>query len=256
MNGVQSLNRILDVLECVAESARPASLSEVTKKTGLPKSTACRMASVLEERGYIAKEEGTGRYIPGLKVLSIAEAALNSLDVVKTAHPFLRELSDKTAETVHLLACDGDSAVYIDKIEYPNTIKLDSQIGKRAPLYCTAAGKTLPAHRSEEEIRAYLEETDLKSFTRNTITDPGLLMEELEKIRRKGYSVDNIEYEENVRCVGAPVMNHSGEAAAAISISGPTIRIKQRDVPFLAEAIMEASKKISGSLGYFPRDNV
>lgn len=253
MNGVQSLNRMLDILEYVAENGRPCSLSEITEKTGLPKSTACRIASVLEERGYAAKDSDTGRYIPGLKILSIAGAVLDSLDAAKTAHPFLRELSDKTAETVHLLACDGDYAVYIDKIEYPNTIKLDSQIGKRVPLYCTAAGKALLSQRSEKEIRAYLERTELVSYTRNTITDPALLIEELERIRKKGYSVDNIEYEENVRCVGAPVMNYAGAPAAAISISGPTIRVKQKDVPFLAEAIMDTSGKISRSLGYSPR---
>ncbi len=254
MNGVRSLNRMLDILEYVSDSARPASLSDITGKTGLPKSTACRMVSTLEERGYVSRDRNSGKYRPGLKVLTIAGSMLNSLDIVQTAHPFLQELSRITSETVHLLACEGNSAVYVDKIEYPNTIRLDSRVGKRVPLYCTAAGKTLLAHMDGGKIKEYLGKIELKDFTKNTITDPPLIMEELARIRKKGFSVDNIEYEDNVRCVAAPVRNRPGDVIAAISISGPTIRVKQKDVPFLAEKIMESSGKISESLGYVPRD--
>jgi IclR family transcriptional regulator, KDG regulon repressor len=250
MNGVQSLNRMLDILEYVSEKRRPASLSEITGETGLPKSTASRMVSALEERGYISREKESGKIVPGLKILAIAGFIINSLDIVKAAGPFLRELSEKTGETVHLLASEKEFAVYIDKIEYPNTIKLDSQIGKRIPMHCTAAGKALLACRSEKEIKSYLEKAPLEKFTKNTITDPALLLEEIEKIKKKGYSVDNVEYEENVRCVGAAVMDHSGAALAAISVSGPTIRIRQKDLPFFAGAVTETSKNLSKSLGW------
>ncbi len=250
MDGVKSLNRVLDILEFISESPLPASLSDITKKTNLPKSTACRMLSVLEERGYASKNRDTGRYSPGLKVLTLTSMVINSLDIVRTARPFLKELSDKTAETVHLLAAQGDWAVYVDKIEYPNTIRLDSRVGKRVPLYCTAAGKALLAHMNALEIQSYLGRIELKSFTKNTITDPALIVEELERIRKKGFSVDNIEYEDNVRCVAAPVKNRSARVIAAVSISGPTIRVKQKDIAFLAGAITECSMKISESLGH------
>lgn len=255
MDGVRSLNRMLDILEIISGGDRPVSLSGITGMTRLPKSTACRMVSVLEDRGYVARDAETGRFSPGLKLLTAAGAMMNSLDPAKAAHPFLRSLSEKTAETVHLMVSSGDAAVYVDKIEYPNTIKLESQLGKRVPLYCTAAGKAMLAERSREEIALYMGNTVFKAFTKNTITDPGILMDELRKIRKKGWSLDNAEYEDSVRCVGAPVRGRSGKAEAAISVSGPAFRIRIKDLSFLAEAIIEASRKISESLGYEPPRN-
>ncbi len=116
MNGVQCINRVIDVLECVFSHKEPASLPVIARETGLPKSTAYRMASALENRGYISKNPETGRYSPGLKFLVLNNLVIESLDITEIARPFLRKLSVKCRETVHLLTAEGGEAVYIDKI--------------------------------------------------------------------------------------------------------------------------------------------
>jgi DNA-binding IclR family transcriptional regulator len=154
-----------------------------------------------------------------------------------------------TRETVHLVVYDHGEVVYIDKVESPNTIRMFSQVGRRNPAYCTAVGKAFLAYLPEaafDEVVA----RGLTHRTDNTRTTPEALRADLELIRQRGYAVDDIENEPEVRCVGAPIFDYSGRAIAAASVSGPATRVTGERVPELGRVVKGATEKISERLGF------
>jgi IclR family acetate operon transcriptional repressor len=145
-----------------------------------------------------------------------------------------------------------DAAVYIDQAPSRHMVRMFTQIGTRAPLYCTAAGKAILAHRPEGEIEAYLAHAALEPRTAHTLTAAAALRVQLDQIRAEGYAVDEGEMEDGVRCVAAPIRDHTGHALAAISISGPAARFTGERIRQVLPALLEATADLSARLGYLP----
>ena len=249
-NSVQSINRTFDILESFTNGKSALRITDISKNLRLHKSTVHRLLSTLAERGYIQQNPESNKYQLGLKILELSSSLLQRMELRKVAHPILEKLANQSQETIHLLILDNEEAVYIDKVEYPHTIQLQSYIGKHIPLHSTASGKLLLANLAEEEVDRIIKKKRLIRYTKNTITSPILLKKELRKIKKQDYSVDNIEYEKNVRCVAAPIRDFSGRVIASLSISGPTMRMKPKRVTSLIKLAQEAGKEISQSLGY------
>ncbi len=247
---MQSVERTLDILEALAERGE-AGIAQLSQQVGLHASTVHRLLSTLIARGYVRQNPETGRYMLGLKALDVARAVKDHIDLRMESLPILRELMKQSGETANLSVLDGQQLVYLEQVSSPGwMLRMFVQVGARAPLHSTAAGKVLLAHLPEPELKAMLASYPLTPYAGRTIVDKGVLLSELNDVRREGYATDYGEQEEGVSCVAAPVRDHSGRVVAAISISGPWIRITPERVAELAPLVREACARLSAALGY------
>lgn len=252
MSIIKSVERSLEVLDILTKYPYGIGVTELAHQLDVAKSTVHRILTTLHEKQYVRKDLLTDKYRLGTHILYLSSYVLENFNIRDIARKKIEELSKVTKETVHLCILDFNEIVYIDKVESNHTIRLHSRIGKRAPVHCTAVGKAILGHLSSMEARKILLSTELKPFTKNTITDVEKMMEELAKIKANGYSIDEIENEEGIRCVAAPILDHNNYPVAVISISGPTSRItKQRVQKELVKLLKEASAEISKELGSF-----
>ena len=250
-NLTHTVLKALDVLECVAFADRSLSAPEVARLCGMSRPTAYRLLTTLLTRGYLALAD-EGSYTLGTKSLSISRRLLASLDLFELSKPDLQSLSEATNETIHLAILDGTEMLYINKVESSQSVRMHSTVGSRNPLYCTAMGKAVLANLSEEEQTALLARITLMPRTPFTITDKNVLLEHLGQVRRLGFAVDDLESEEGVRCLGAPIFGHSGRVMAAVSISGPAYRLSITRLQALAPLVLDTANSISNKLGYLP----
>ncbi|MFC4402749.1 IclR family transcriptional regulator [Gracilibacillus xinjiangensis] len=251
MSQVQSVERTLSILESLAKFPEGLSVTQLAKEMDLAKSTTHRLLNTLSTKGYVEKNEHSGHYQLGIQCLVIASSLLNNLDIRKVAKESLQKLAETSGEVVHLCVCDSNEAVYIDKVESEHTLRMYSQIGRRAYMHCTGVGKALLSGFTEQEVNQLVEEKGLPKFTETTITEQDKLQKELNTIREKGFAIDEQEHESGIRCIAAPVFDHDGMVVAAISIAGPADRVtKERVNGELAKEIVIQSKTISKKLGY------
>ena len=253
-NLVQTIERVSSMLDILAQSAQGISIRELSSAIGLPKGTTHRLLSSLSYFSYVRQDPKTRNYFLGLKFVEFGQILLSQLDLRKEAEPFLRDLAERTNETIHLVILDRNEIVYIDKVETdqnPSGLKMASRIGLRNPAHSSAVGKMILAHFSEEELQSFFKEKSLVRRTENTITDPIQLREHLKTVRKQGYAVDDEENEKGIRCVAAPVYNETGKTVAAISITGPAFRVTKKIIQeILKKEVMETASKISERLGF------
>ncbi len=250
-NLVQSVDRAITILETLAKNSEGCRITELANATGLHKSTVYRLLSTLMSRGYVERCVDSENYKLGIRILLLGSSILDRMDLRNIAKPYIQELSRKTKEVVHLSILDNGEGVYIDKVESPyHSIRMYSQIGKRVPLHCTGVGKVLLAGLKDCEIEKIIEQKGMKKFTINTIDNLPMLMEEISRIRERGYTFDEMEHEEGIRCVAVPIYDRLGKVIAAVSLSGPIILVTQCRIPELTEDILKTAKEISHQLGY------
>lgn len=251
MSSIQVLERAISILEFLGDNPKGVGVSELSRQLNLPKSTVHRILDTLLQNGYVEKNIDNDRYKLGLKIVELSNKILSNMELRNEARPYLEELMNYANEVVHLCVLRDGEMVYIDKVECPNPIRLYSQIGRRIPVHCTAVGKATLAFLPQEEAIRILKEKGMPRRTQNTITDLQTLLNQLEETRQLGYAVDDIENEEGVRCIAAPIFDYRGRVTAAISISGPDYRVTKERIPELAEKLKETARKISERLGYF-----
>jgi DNA-binding IclR family transcriptional regulator len=251
MSKVRSVSRAVHILQACGEgSAR--TVSELARSLDLPKSSVYEILATLASEGLVEKDNGSRRYRLGSGLLALAHAARNSMEVTRVARPLLERLAAELDETVQLTVQVGDQILYVDGCESSRQLRTFFELGDRAPLYCTALGKAilafLPAARAERLLRG----KSLRRFTPNTLTEPAALREELARTAGRGYSIDNMEHEDGVRCVGAPIRDREGVVIASISVSGPAQRLRPERDAEIARLVVQAAEEISRRLGYRP----
>lgn len=249
---LKTAQRTLDILEAFSVDHPEYSASELVKKVSLPPGSIYRFLRVLTEKGFLERNPQTKKFRLGMRMFELGSLVWRDLDLRKIALPWIEKLSQKSGETVHLGVLSGNEVVSIEGIESGQSLRISLPVGKRVCLHSTGIGKAILAFLPEEEIKRIIAEKGLPGFTPNTITNPTRLAEEIEKIRRQGYAVDNEENEPGIRCVAAPIRNYSKAVVASISISGPAVRVTEEQVPQLAKIVKEAAYQISRSLGYLP----
>lgn len=247
---IKVLDKSLCILETLLRHNSDMSVSEIGEELMIYPSTIHRILDTLKYWGYVEQDPDTQRYRLGLKAVELGMAKLHQMDLVKEATPYLEKLVDQCNETVHLGVLEEGEVLYLAKEEPSQSIRMVSQVGRRAPIHCTALGKVLLAHLSEEERKKILDKKGLPRFTEKTITDEKELEKELYKVKEQGFVLDRGEHEKDVRCIAAPIRNHQGKVIAAISISGPAFRIDVDKQDDLKEALIQTSKKISERLGH------
>jgi IclR family transcriptional regulator, KDG regulon repressor len=252
-NTVQSVERTFDVLESLAASRRPVAITELSQKLGLHISTVHRLLATLIERGYARRDETTGKYGIGSRLLELASHLTEGVDLRQEAHPVLERLAATVGETANLSVRSGNNLVYIDQVQSVRLVRMFTRVGSSAPLYCTGSGKLFLAFNSDPaDFEQYARETKFEPRTHATLTTPATLLTELQTIRERGYSLDNEEMEEGVICVAAPIFDRAGQITAALSVSGPASRML-KDVDVIVEPVCQSATEISQALGYSPR---
>ena len=246
---VRSVAKALMILDMLALTHRGMSLGEIAKKLGAPKSTVHGLLSTLREYGYVEQSPLDGCYQLGIHLFELGMAVADNWDVRKVAAPYIERLLNEMQETVHLVVLDNGEVLYIDKRESNQSLRIVSKVGARLPAHCTGVGKVLLAHLPPTEIKKIIETKGLCKYTKNTITNPDFLEKELQKIRRQGYAIDDEEIMDGLRCVAAPIKDHKGEVCAAISVSGPVVRLDGDKLRIAIDLVTETAEEISAALG-------
>ena len=247
---VPSIDRALRVIELLSVSKEGFTLSELCRRLKLPKSSAHLILLTLEERGYIQKNNETGIYRYGVKLISLSRTAFEGLELRDEAKPFLESLMKKTSLTIHMAILERNEAVIIEKIEAPGLIKVATWIGRRMDVNCTGVGKALIAFLADAEFNSQIKGKGLARHNQKSIVSITKLKRELAKVRKLGYAIDDEEDEIGLRCIGAPVFDRHGRVAAAISVSGTVAQISSESIPRTAQLIKETAASISSRLGY------
>ncbi len=243
----KTVQKAFSLLELLAEK-QPAKPAELAKQLNLPRSNLYRLLATLIKMGYV-EETPDARYLLSFKVFILGNTVrgMNQLSIL--ARPYMARLAEISEENVNLAILYENRVLYIDKIESKHYLKLDQPIGKTHPLHSTALGKVLLSGLDDPNLEVFLRSDNLISFTRNTITDPQVLAGVVRNVRRQGYAMDFEEHILGIHCLAAPIMDHTNHMIAAISISGPTIRLTKKKVEELKIPLIENALEISKKMG-------
>jgi IclR family acetate operon transcriptional repressor len=233
--GVQSVSRVLDVLEVVAGAGGEMALSDIASASGVPLPTVYRLTRTLVDRGYM-RQLPNRRYALGSRLIPLGEVAGAMLGT--WARPVLEGLVSELGESANLAALDGDRAVYIGQVPSKHSMRMFTEVGRRVNLHSTGVGKAILSLLPDEEVRALVGRAGMSAQTPHTITGVDALITALHRIRRDGYSIDEGEQEVGVRCVAVPIAGATSRMA--VSVSGPAVRMTsalvERAIPLLSEA--------------------
>ena len=246
---VDAAAKALELLNAFSFTDRKFSLNTLASRTGIPKATAFRLLSTLEQSGFVSK---IGlEYHLGIKCLVLGNIVAADLDVRERAHPHLVALRDLTRETTHIAVLHHWQVVYVDRVPSPQPVGfMQSRPGAILPAYCTALGKVLLAHLHETDVAAWAEATVFEPLTPFTNTSAAHLLDELRLTRERGYALDEQEHEIGVRCIAAPIRNHRDEVVAAISVAGPEYRMPESaEGSAMAAQVCASARAISLALG-------
>lgn len=248
LSAVQSIERALDLLECLARSSDWVGISELSQETGQPVATIHRLLKTLSAREYVVRDSRTRRYALGPAFRRLAGSGLQTPNWNELATPLLRELVEISGETANLAVLERNRAVYEAQAQPTRMVRMFTALGNRVPLHCTGCGKVLLAYQSDSVVASIVAEEGLPRYTETTITDFGQLQQELEMIRKQGYAIDNGEQEDGVRCIAVPIYGSKGKIVAALSVSGPSSRVDSRNMPILLPHLKRISATISSAL--------
>ncbi len=248
---VKSLVKALRILEFLAEGGQASyTLTELSRGLRLHVSTVHRLLVNLVRQGFVEPDAATGGYRLGFRVLRMGLKVLDQLDFRRVADPLLRQLNRDTQETVHLAILQDNRAISIEKYGSPQPMGLTAPLGGILPLHCSGVGKSLLAFQPDDRAKSLVEAEGLERYTQHTITSAAQLRKELAHVRQEGFSVDNEEAVEGLRCVAAPIFDRTGHVVAAVSVAGPATRVTAARVPALAKLVKETSRQISFRLGH------
>jgi DNA-binding IclR family transcriptional regulator len=243
-----SVDRALAILEELARSNRGLRLPEIAQRLGLPKSSAHSVLVALERRGYLQRNDASGRYLFGPKLFTLANLALSGMTVRALARPILTGLMRRTGHEVHMAILDRDQVVLIEQLVPRHLPAPIAWLGKRLDLHCTALGKALAAGQPEEQWERLIREHTLARHNDKTICTPQGFLAELARTRQRGYAIDDEEVDLGVRCLSVPVLDPAGQVMAAISLSGSTSEIHDRNADSLVRLLSAAAAAITQEL--------
>jgi len=246
---ITALQRGLRLLQLFSESPDGLTAKQVAGRSRLPVSTVHRFLANLEGTGFL-NCSGDGVYHLGIACFAIGQVALGQLDIRRVSQPYLQELNRQTRETIHLTVRHGSSAVYVEKLDSPEQLRIHSRIGATVPLYCTAVGKIMLAYMPDDERSKVLPHLSLQCLTPNTVSNLQELDAELYRVRKNGYACDLEEHELHIRCVAAPICDHAGSVNASLSLTAPVVRMAVTRLRQLAPLLQTAGLQISRELGY------
>ncbi|HWR60986.1 MAG TPA: IclR family transcriptional regulator [Clostridia bacterium] len=249
---VAVLEKALNIIEYLSKYPYGLPLSRIARDVGINKSTVFQILNTLRIHGYVAQNTTTNDYRLDYKFLTFSQI-FNDLDVKTIARPFIQKLTDKTGLSVNLAILDSNTSLNIDRTDASrlNSIRIETIVGFRTALYCCATGKAMLSGFSDEELNSYIENTNFVPRTKHTITDQAELRSQIEKIRETGYSIEDMENEDNIVSIAAPLKNASCKVYAAISFISIKALMTDEVIKELGEQLIECARDISKELGCF-----
>jgi IclR family acetate operon transcriptional repressor len=251
---VQSVTRALSILETLVQAEDDLSIVQLQSRIPLALSTLHRILQTLVASGYVYQTDSTKRYGLGYKLLEVAESAKRHarFRLGAVTHPVLKSLSMETGETTNLALIENDEVVYMDQVPGRHRVRMFTEIGHRAPVFCTGSGKAMLAGLPDPDLATVLNRLTLTPSTQHTLTTIDRLQKELFLIRKRGFAIDNEEFELGVRCVAAAIVSGDGRPVAAISVSGPANRLTRARAMELGPLVSELAATCNQALA---RDN-
>ncbi|MFN0172818.1 MAG: IclR family transcriptional regulator [Bryobacteraceae bacterium] len=246
---VTSVERAFSILEALDASRLGMNVSAISRKLGIPKSTAHVIIGTSVNLGYVVREPNNKTFGLSLKVYALGRENMRSLHLPEVSLAPMKWLAAKAGLTVQLAMLEKNQAIYVQKVDGPGLILFDTFIGKRTTLHCTAVGKVLLAHAPEPIQREFLAKASFARHTRNTITSAAALRGAIEKIRRQGFAVDDQEEELGIRCLAVPVVNPSGAFVAALGLTGTVDQVEAANIPKLVATARRAASRIYAAPG-------
>jgi DNA-binding IclR family transcriptional regulator len=248
---LSSVANAIRLTKAFSEQEYEMGISALAARLGLAKSTVHRLATTLVEYDMLEQNRETGKYRLGLAFFELGTLVRRKMDVTTEAQGEIHALADSSGETVQLAILDHLTILYIRIRESRQAIRLSSGLGSRAPAHCTGVGKALLAFQPPEVVQQVVE-NGLRRCTEHTIIEPEKLRTELATIRARGYAIDDEEIEVGLRCVAAPIRDHSGQVVAAISVAAPVQRMSKKQVQATIPSVLAAAENISRRLGFIP----
>jgi len=246
----RSLVKALAVIETLGSSPRPLTAFQLNHTLKLTRPTVYRILKTLAQHGFVTREEGEASYRLSFKLLDLGQRVLERTDLLEVARPALRKLGTHCHETVHLAVPEDGRMVYLDKLEGSGPFCTNSRLGRSVPMHCTALGKSILAFLPPQKTRAVLMRHGMPRHTPRTIVALSTMEREFARIRRQGYAIDDVEFEDGVRCVGAPIFDHRGTPIAAISVSAPLSRMPLARTHEVGAMVRDGVASISRAMGW------
>jgi IclR family acetate operon transcriptional repressor len=243
-----SLRKGLEVIDCFTRQ-ESWSLAELAADLSQSKPTVFRILHTLEDFGFLEKDAATGRYVLGLRLHTLGSVAVKHEQLRWQALPPLQDLARTTGETVHVgILYDGE-AICVQAVDGTRLVRMHAFVGKRTPAHASALGKVLLAHMPDAELDALIAARGLVRFTPHTITEATALREALHRVRAQGWALDDEEMETGLRCLGAPITDHSGRPCACVAVSAPAARMDPERIVELVTQVKATAMRISRMLG-------
>ncbi len=246
----QSLKRGLLVIEVIADFGGSASVSEIARKTALPRSTVHRLLRSLIEFGYLVQDGEARPYKLTPKLFQLTRRTWTQAQLAEISVPFLDELSSRTGEGTSLAILREGVVTIVAKRDSEGPVRVVQKVGATRPIYCSAVGKTLAAWLPERELDGIISRIVFEQMTPKTITTPAAFRRELARIRETGFAIDNEEHIEGIRCIASPVRDESGEVCASLCVVGPKNRLSLRRLKELRKSLAAVASDLSVRLGY------
>lgn len=248
-NPIQVSDRIFRTIEFLAKTG-PSGLLDISNALELNKSTVHRILNSLICMDYVKQDPDTSKYSLTFKFCRISNQILSQNSLIDIARPYIQNLAEQTGETVHLVQMEGINAVYIDKVEAPhNSVRMVSMVGKTIPLYCSGVGKAILADMDNDQILQIWEQSELQTYTTNTVIDYDTFQDTIAAIRKNGYALDNEEIELGVRCIAVSLGSVHHKFPYAISISAPKDRMRDKQITQYKKLLLNTKAQLLDELG-------
>ena len=251
VGGVQSLHRALAILQVISDNREGIGLLDLSNAVGLHRSTTFHLAKTMVSLGLLRQKEGDKRYRVGRRLFSLASGSFDEIELIDIAFPVLEELSEQVEESSHLAVRTGfgTEIAIISRCDTSATIRLTERVGATRPAYATAIGKVLLAGLKPDQLVTAIADMDMDMITRRTIASKEQLAQEIADVAENGFAFDDGEYDIDVRCLAAPVVDFRNQTVAAIGFSSPVWRFDERQIGTLSQKVIASANKLSQLLG-------
>lgn len=252
---IQAVDHAIDVLDAMAQIGFDAGVSEIARRTGLSKAAVHHLLSTLESRRFVMRDPTTARYRLSWALYELGSNVVRSVDVTRTARPFLDRLASQTGESVLLGILDEDAVLYLDRGEAPQGLRMTANAGRRSPLHSTASGKVLLAFAQDRQLFDRITVGPLAKFTQTTIIDPSVLRYELAQVRQQGFATCWQEREVGLCSLAVPLRNYTNQVIGSLAVAGPSTRLNSRTVQEHLRPLQAAGHNIQVRLGASPAED-
>lgn len=245
---IVSVDRALDILLILYNNEKEMGVSEIGRELDLHKSTVHRTLATLENKGFIYQNEENGKYWLGMKIYAMGLLVGEKLSLVDLFKPYAKKLFDEFHEVINISILDKDlaegykSIIILKEVDTRKALSVNPNVGSSSDVHTSSVGKCLLAFSQDID---YSRLKNFKQYTENTLTSKEDFLEELKKVREHGYAIDNEEQEIGLTCIGAPILDKNGSAIAAISMSGPSARMKEGDLQHKISRLVKTAQEIN-----------